>query len=62
MNKFIKCAAALAVVAAVLMGGFFVGYRATIVNAEVYLVNSQTVAVTVWGQTDLYCVEVEAVG
>ena len=57
MNKLIKCAAAVAVLTAAILGGIFVGYRATIVNAEVYLVNSQTVAVTVWGHTDLYAME-----
>lgn len=58
MNKLIKCAAAVAVLTAAILGGFFVGYRATILNAEVYLINSQTAAVTVWGQTDLYAMEV----
>ena len=58
MHNFMKHAAAVAVLTAAVLGGFFVGYRATILNAEVYLVNSQTVAVTVWGQTDLYAMEV----
>lgn len=57
MKKLIKYAATLAVLSAVLLGGIFVGYRATILNAEIYLLNSQTVAVEVWGMTDLYCVE-----
>lgn len=57
MKNFIKYAAALAVLTAAVLGGFFVGYRATITNAEIYLLNSQTVAVEVWGMTDLYCVE-----
>ena len=58
MKNLIKYAAAVAVLTAAILGGFFVGYRATILNAEVYFVNSQTVAVTVWGQTDLYAMEV----
>lgn len=56
MNN-LKRAAAVAVLTAAVLGGFFVGYRATMYNAEVYFVNSQTVAVTVWGQTDLYAME-----
>lgn len=57
MNKLMKRAAATAVLIAAMMGGFFVGYRATITQAEVYLINSQTIAIDVWGRTDLYCVE-----
>jgi hypothetical protein len=58
MNKLIKHAAAVVVLTAAILGGFFVGYRATILNAEVTFFNSQTVAVTVWGHTDLYAMEV----
>ena len=58
MNKLIKSAATVAVLTAAILGGFFVGYRATMTHAEVYFLNSQTVAVTVWGHTDIYCMEV----
>lgn len=58
MNKLIKSAAVVAVLTAAILGGFFVGYRATILNAEVTFFNSQTVAITVWGHTDLYAMEV----
>ena len=53
MSKLMKRAAATAVLIAAMMGGFFVGYRATITQAEVYLINSQTIAIDVWGHTDL---------
>ena len=58
MHNFMKRAAAVAILTAAMIGGFFVGYRATILNAEVTFFNSQTVAVTVWGHTDLYAMEV----
>ena len=58
MKNLIKYAAVVAVLTAAILGGFFVGYRATMTHAEVYFLNSQTVAVTVWGHTDLYAMEV----
>lgn len=57
MNKFTKCAAVLVVLFAVLMGGIFVGYRATMHQAQIYILSDDSVAVTAWGHTDLYYIE-----
>ena len=57
MNKFIKCAATLVVLFAVLVGGIFVGYRSTIHQMQIYVLPDDAVAVTVWGHTDLYYVK-----
>lgn len=57
MKNLMKCAATLTVLFAVLMGGIFVGYRATMHQAQIYILPDDSVAVTAWGHTDLYYVE-----
>lgn len=57
MKNFIKYTATLAVLTAAVLGGFFVGYRATMHQAQIYILPDDSVAVTAWGHTDLYYVE-----
>lgn len=41
-------------IAIALVLGLVIGYRATILNARVTLLSERLVAVTAWGQTDVY--------
>lgn len=50
----------LVLVAAALIAGLVIGYRATMLNAQIIVEDERTVAVTVWGRTDLYDLEVRA--
>lgn len=55
MNK-VKMALIAAVIFAV---GLMIGYRATMHNAVIMITSPNTAAITTWGFTDEYCMEME---